>query len=50
MDELNLNKIIGYAIGLIMTYYLLGFIIQYLIYGVIGLVLFRIVQAYQNRK
>jgi hypothetical protein len=33
-----------------MTYYLLGFIIQYLIYGVIGLVLFRMVQTYQNRK
>ncbi|MCX6896790.1 MAG: hypothetical protein NTZ16_15125 [Verrucomicrobia bacterium] len=50
MDENNFNKFIGYAIGIILAYYILGFFIQYLIYGVVGLVLFRIVQEYQKRK
>ena len=50
MDEREFNKFIGYAIGLIFVYYLLGFFIQYLIYGVVGLVLFRLVLEYQKRK
>ena len=50
MDERAFNKFIGYSIGLIIAYYILGFLIQYLIYGVIGLVLFKIVSEYQKRK
>ena len=50
MDEHNFNKFIGYAFGLIIAYYILGFLIQYLIYGVVGLVIYRIVMEYQRRK
>ena len=50
MDERNFNKFIGYSIAVILAYYILGFMIQYLIYGVIGLVVFRIVMEYQRRK
>ena len=50
MDEREFNKFIGYAIGLIFVYYVLGFFIQYLIYGVVGLVVFRLVLGYQKRK
>ena len=49
MDE-NFNKFIGYSILLILAYYVLGFLIQYLIYGVVGLVIFRIVQEYNKNK
>ena len=50
LDERSFNKFIGYSIGIILAYYVLGFFIQYLIYGVVGLVLFRIVQEYQKNK
>ena len=50
MDEHNFNKFIGYGVGIILGYYILTACIQYVIYGVVGLVLFRIVFEYQRRK
>ena len=50
MDENNFNKLIGYAIAIIIAYYILGFVVPYLIYGVIGLVLFRVYQEYLKNK
>lgn len=50
MDERNFNKFIGYSILLIILYHVLGFFIQYVTYGVVGLILFRIILEYQKRK
>lgn len=50
MDEKQLNKAIGYAILVIVAYHLLGFLIPMLTYGVIGLVLIRIIHAYLDHK
>jgi hypothetical protein len=51
MDEnKHLNKFIGYAVLAILAYYLLQFVIQYLIYGVIGLVVWRVYIEHLKRK
>jgi cytochrome b len=50
MDEQQLNKAIGYAIAIIVGYYLVGVFIPMLTWGVIGLVVIRIYQANQKYK
>lgn len=50
MDENQLNKTIGYAVLAIVAYYVLQMIVPFLIYGVIGLVAWRIYQEYQKNK
>ena len=50
MDNKTSNQLIGYAVLAIIAYYLLQMIIPFLIYGVVGLVIWRIYQEYQNHK
>ena len=50
MDDKEFNKAIGYGILIVCAYYILQFMIQYLIYGVIGLVILRIFMEYQRNK
>jgi hypothetical protein len=47
MDENQTNKLIGYAVLAIIAYYVLQMIVPFLIYGVIGMVCWRI---YLERK
>lgn len=50
MDEKQINKAIGYAIAIIVGYYLVGVFIPMLTWGVIGLVAVRVYQEYQKHK
>lgn len=50
MDDKEFNKAIGYAVLAICGYFVLQFVIQYLIYGVIGLIGLRIFMHYQRNK
>ena len=51
MDQRNIDKTIGYAIAIIIGYYIVGAFIPMLTWGVIGLVAIRIYQQYnQNKK
>lgn len=50
MDEKTFNKAIGYAIAIIIGYYIVGIFIPMLTWGVIGLVAFRIYQEVQKHK
>jgi predicted PurR-regulated permease PerM len=50
MDDQKINKLIGYAIMAIIAYYLLQMVVPFLISGVVGLVVWRIIQEFQNRK
>jgi fatty acid desaturase len=50
MDEKQFNKIIGYMVMAIIAYFVLQFIVPYLIYGVIGLVVWRVYLTYQKHK
>ena len=51
MDEnKQLNKFIGYAVMAILAYYILQFVIQYLIYGVIGLVVWSVFLEHQKHE
>ena len=53
MDNKQMNQLIGYAVLAIIAYYVLQLIVPYLIYGVIGLVIWRGYQEYEkhnNRK
>ena len=50
MDNKTSNQLIGYAVLAIIAYYLLQMIIPFLIYGVVGLVIWRIYQEYKNHK
>ena len=50
MDNQQFNKLMGYAILAICAYFVLQFIIQYLIYGVIGLIIMRLFVEYQNNN
>ena len=50
MDERNLNKTIGYAIVVIIGYYIVGIFIPMLTWGVIGMVAYRVIQEYQKHK
>ena len=50
MDDQQLNKFIGYSIGIILGYYILGFFIPLLTWGVILMVAFRIYQIHNKHK
>ena len=50
MDEKQSNQFIRYAVMAIVAYYILQFIVPYLIYGVIGMVVWRVYQAHQKTK
>ena len=50
MDERQINKAIGYAVVIIVGYYLVGVFIPTLTWCVIGLVAVRIYQANQKHK
>ena len=42
MDDKQMQKFIGYAVMLIITYYILQMIVPFLFWGVIGMVVWRI--------
>ena len=50
MDDRQFNRFIMYSIIVVIGYHILGFFIQYLTYGVIGLIIYRIVYQYQKRR
>ena len=50
MDDKQINKAIGYAIVIIIGYYVIGVFIPMLTWGVIGLVVIRIYQEQQKHK
>ena len=50
MDETQLNKAIGYAIAIIIGYYVIGVFIPMLTWGVIGMVAWRVYQEYSKHK
>ena len=50
MDEKQINKAIGYAIVIIVGYYLVGAFMPMLTWGVIGLAAVRIYQEHQKHK
>jgi hypothetical protein len=50
MDEKQLNKTIGYAIAIIIGYYIIGVFIPMLTWGVVGLIAFRIFSEHQKHK
>jgi len=50
MDEKYVNKLIGYAVVAIVAYFVLQMIIPYLMYGVVGMVAWRIYLEKQKHK
>jgi hypothetical protein len=50
MDDQQINKFIGYAIGIIIAYYILGFIVPFLIWGVVLMIVWRAYQEFQKHK
>jgi hypothetical protein len=50
MDENYWNKIILCLVGCIIAYYVLQMVLPYLIWGLVGLVVWRVVQEYQKHK
>jgi hypothetical protein len=50
MDKNESNKFIGYAIMAIVAYYILQFIVPFLIWGVIGMVVWRVYMETKTRK
>jgi hypothetical protein len=50
MDERQINKFIGYAIVIIIGYHIIGVFIPMLTWGVVVVVVIRIIQIYQNNK
>jgi len=50
MDDQQFNKYIGYSILVIIAYYVLGFIVPFLIWGVIVMVAWRVYQEFQKHK
>lgn len=50
MDEKTFNKTIGYTIAIIIGYYIVGIFIPMLVWGVVGMVAFRIFHEYQKHK
>jgi predicted negative regulator of RcsB-dependent stress response len=50
MDEKQVDRIIGWAVVLIVIAQVLQMIVPFLVLGVIGLVIWRVYQATQNRK
>ena len=50
MDDKQTNKLIGYAVGAIVAYYLLQMIVPFLIWGVMGMVAWRIYQEHNKHR
>lgn len=50
MHEREINKLIGYAVTAIFAYYILQFVVPFLIWGLIGMVAWRIYQEHQKYK
>lgn len=50
MNDKNSNQLIGYAVLAIIAYYVLQMLVPFLIWGVIGMVVWRIHQARNNFK
>jgi hypothetical protein len=50
MDEKEHNKLIGYAVLAIIAYFILQALVPYLIWGVVGLVCWRIYLEFQKHK
>jgi len=50
MDDQQFNKYIGYSILVIIAYYVLGFIVPFLIWGVIVMIAWRVYQEFQKHK
>jgi hypothetical protein len=50
MDDKQLEKFIGYMVMAIFASYILQLIIPFLIWAVIGMVAWRIIQEYQKHK
>jgi hypothetical protein len=50
MDEKQIHKLIGYLVVAFLAYQVLTFVAPYLMYGVIGLVAFRVLQEYFKNK
>lgn len=50
MDDKQTNKLIGYAVVAIIAYYLLQMIVPFLIWGVMGMVAWRVYQEHNKFK
>lgn len=50
MDEKQIHRLIGYLIIAIIAYQILSYVVSYLIYGVVGLVILRVLQEYHKNK
>jgi hypothetical protein len=50
MDERQINKTIGYAIVIIIGYHIVGVFIPMLTWGVVVVIVIRIIQFSQNNK
>jgi len=50
MDERQINKAIGYAIVIIIGYHIVGVFIPMLTWGVVVVIVIRIIQFSQNNK
>jgi predicted negative regulator of RcsB-dependent stress response len=50
MDDKQTNKLIGYAVVAIIAYYLLQMIVPFLIWGVMGMVAWRIYQEHNKHR
>ena len=50
MDEQQNTKLIGYAVMAIIAFYILQMIVPFLIYGAIGLVIWRVYHEHQKYK
>jgi uncharacterized membrane protein len=50
MNQRDLNKFIGYGIMVIFGYYIISSLIDYLIFGVFVMIMFRVYESYQRHK
>jgi hypothetical protein len=50
MDEKQLHKIIGFLAVVIVAYHIVSIFVDYLVWILIGLVVWRVVQDYQRRR
>jgi uncharacterized transporter YbjL len=50
MGDKEFNKTIGYAVMAIIAYYILQMLVPFLIWGVIGMVVWRVYQEYNKPR
>ena len=50
MDDKQINKFIGYAVVAIIAYYVLQMLVPFLIWGGLGLVVWRVYQEFNKHK